>query len=400
METTTNSQLPSAVAESPILRWSGQRRVKYFVTGVIGPISCLVMAGCGLNARITPLWQSGELKVYLNLMLEPKTLLPFNPLFFFSMLALGACCVDQRLAKNLWVRIGVYGGCILSAQYLFFVVFVFSFFPLLCAAVVGLSLALVTYIAANLMPRARRITIFQMLLLTTIAAIIAAVASALIPSIDANGMEFIYEYGLGLLFWTLVAVPFLNCMTYIRAAVALLRSPALAAVSNSEYRKLLALASGWLVGFGASWKFSLDEMLAEYARLPTSPPNCYISSAAACGHPQFVGVTQFSALEPTNEVCDGFPLNEQMCRLKFLEFALAAFSPRLHRLMRRAYNAVGPHAAAVCRRNVWFADASYIAMKPLEFGAYLVQSLSRVTPQEVRGLYLPRSSGCQTAQEL
>ena len=118
METTTNSQIPSAVAELPILRWSGQRRVKYFVTGAIGPISCLVMAGCGINARIMPLWQSGELKVYLNLMLEPKTLLPFSPLFFFSMLALGACCVDQRLAKNLWVRIGVYGGCILSAQYL------------------------------------------------------------------------------------------------------------------------------------------------------------------------------------------------------------------------------------------------------------------------------------------
>jgi hypothetical protein len=174
--------------------------------------------------------------------------------------------------------------------------------------------------------------------------------------------------------------------------MALLRSPALVDIQTSQSRKLLVLTFGWLLGFGASWKFSLDAMMAEYSKLPTAPPSCYISSAAACGHPRFVGVTQFSKLNRVSDCRAAFPLNAQMCRLKFLEFALAAFSPNLHRLVRRAYDVIGPRAAAVCRRNVWFADASYMALKPVEFAAYLVQVSSRVSSRQVCRLYMSYSA--------
>ena len=390
MVTSSESELPTASPETPILQWSGQRRFKYFLTGIIGPIGCFVATWCGMNVRFTSLWQSGELDVYLKLMLEPKELLPFIPLLIYSMLGLGACCVNVRWARKLWVRIGVYGGGILSAQYLIFVVFAGSFFPLVCAAIVGPSLALVTYIAAKLMPRARRITIFQIMLLTTVVAAVAAVCASLGPQLTASG---IFENIFGLLFWTMAAVPLLNCVTYVRAASALLRSPALAAVSAGEKRRLLGLSIGWMLGFGASWKFALDAMLAEYAKLPTSPPQCYISSAAAYGHRQFVGVAGFSQHEQVSDSPATFPINAQMCRLKFLEFALLAFSPGWHRFARSFYDAIGPRAAAFCRSNVWFADASYIALKPIELLACLVQNFSQVSQQQVFGLYLRGRSG-------
>ena len=387
METATDNELPVAMAASPILQWSGQRRFKYFVTGVIGPIFCLAMAWCGLSARVDALWQSGELDTYLKLMLEPPALLPFIPMLIFSMLALGTCCFWPQLANKLWVRVGVYGGGILSTQYLIFAVFAGAFFPFICAVVVGPLLALATYVANKLMPRARRITIFQIMLLTTVVAVFAAACMWLAPALYPEGLGDIGEVVFGCVFWVLPALPLLNAITYVRAAFAILRSPALATVPAREQNRLIAMSSAWLLGFGASWKFSLDAMLAEYARLPTSPPSCYVSSAAACGHPRLVGVTQFTCAG--NQSCDvDFPVNMQMCRLKFLEFALAALSPCLHRLVRHTYDRVGPRAAAVCRSNVWFADASYLALKPAEAMAYLLQMHARVSSQRVREIYV------------
>lgn len=413
-----SSELEGGDSHVPVLQWSGQRRFKYFVTGVIGPIACFAMAWSGMNARVDPLWQSGELDTYVTLMLEPKALLPFMPLLIYSLLSLAACCVRPELGRRTLVRLGVYTGGLLSAQYLFFVVFATSFFTFSAALLVGPGLALLTFLGAKLMPRARRIAIWQIMLLTTVVAVVAAVVSANRAALTEAGPRSALQAAAGFLFAMVIAVPILNCLTYVRAAFALLRSPALATTPLRDFRSVLALAFGWLVAFGTSWKFSLDAMLAEYARLPTTPPNCYVSSAAACGHRRFVGVENFEAAaeersgalgrqglrslfngEPGSvhgaaregrAVCDlqnAFPVNDQMCRLKFLELALAAMSPRVHRIVRRAYNAFGPQAAAICRSSVWLADASYVAFKPLEWLAELIRVVAGVSALEVRGLY-------------
>lgn len=385
------TELQQSVAETQILQWSGQRRIKYFVTGVIGPISCFAMVWAGFNARVSTLWQSGEVDTYLTLMLEPKELLPFMPLLVYSMLALGVCCCRPKLASKLWVRLGVYGGAILSTQYLIFVIFAASFFPLMSAVIIGPGLALVTLVAAKLTPQARHITIFQIMLLTTVVAVFAAGGVWLNTEGQRmhGSLEPYWTEVIGLLatclFWMLVAAPVLNCFTYVRATFALLRSPALRSTPAADHRKLLALASGWLLGFGTSWKYSLDAMLVEYSKLPTAPPNCYISSAAAYGHASFVGISTFT--EPTDYCVTGFPVNWQMCRLKFLEIALAACSPKLHRFIRRIYDFIGPRAAACCRSQVWFADASYLALKPFELLGYTVQVISGVSSRRVKDLY-------------
>ena len=146
-------------------------------------------------------------------------------------------------------------------------------------------------------------------------------------------------------------------------------------------------AVGWLLAYAASWKYSLDAMLAEYAKLPTVEPKCYVSAAAAHGHAQFVGVAQFRELDAVCDLHSAYPVNMQMCRLKFLEFALAAALPGVHRAVRRAYNACGPRAAAACRSNVWLADASYLALKPLEVVAELLRIVARVPLRELTRLY-------------
>ena len=376
----------------PVLKWSGQRRFKFFLTGVVGPIACFVMAGAGMNARVDPLWQSGELDTYSTLMLEFKPLLPFMPLLILSMISLGACCVRPELGRNPLVRLGVYSGGLLSAQYLIFVVVSTSFFTFFAALFVGPGLALVTYLGAKLVPRARRITIWQIMLLTTVVAVIVALLSANLQQLREAGPRSALQVVLTGLFFMLIAAPLLNCLTYVQAAFILLRSPALVATCEREVRSLFALAFGWLVAFGASWKFSLDAMLAEYAQLPTSPPNCYISSAAAYGHRRFVGVDKFQKAH--GAACNlqkAFPVNEQMCRLKFLEFALAAMSPRVHRIVRRAYNFFGPKAAAICRRSRWLADASYVAFKPMEWLAEGIRRAAGISARDLRRLY---GAGC------
>ncbi len=112
-----------------------------------------------------------------------------------------------------------------------------------------------------------------------------------------------------------------------------------------------------------------------------------MSAAAACGHERFVGVTQFRDEQLDGNARMKAPVNLQMCRLKFLEIALEAAVPTIHRGIRRAYNAAGPHAAAVCCRSKWFADASYVMLKPLEWLAELLRIFAGVSSRRVRRLY-------------
>lgn len=388
LNSAASSESVARAAVVPVLQWSPQRRFKYFVTGVLGPIGCFAMSWSGMNARVDPIWQSGKLDVYLTLMLEPKALLPFMPLLIFSLLSLAACCVRLEFGRHWVVRLGIFGGGLLSVQYLLFVVIATSFFTLIAAAIVGPALALVTYLGAKLMPQARRVTIWQIMLLTSVVAVIAAFVAANSSTLSEGGVGTLVQLLLNVLMTMLIATPMLNCVTYVRATFALLRSPALFPMAQRDVRSLLASAIGWLLGFGASWKFAVEAMLSEYSRLPTSPPNCYISTAAACGHRQFVGVERFARSQVM--ACDlqsPFPVNDQMCRLKFLEFALAATSPSVHRCVRRVYNAFGPHAASICRSNVWLADASYVAFKPLEWLAELIRVAARVPSHNVQALY-------------
>ena len=281
-------QLSSAVT-GPRLQWSGQKRFKYFFTGVLGPLGCFALSATDFNAHVDPLWQSGKLDVYGALMVEPPALIPFMPLLLYSLLSLAVCCVAPRTVKSPIVRVGIYSGAILSTQYLLFIIFATSFVTFVAAAVVGPLLALVAYVGSKLMPRARRITIWQIMLLTTVIAAMLAAISAL--QLRSEGFQSLSMSLIGLSFWILVSIPLLNCFTYVRASFGVLWTID-APILKGRWQ-IMSLGFGWLLAYAASWKYSLDAMLAEYAKLPTVEPKCYVSAAAAHGHAQFVGVAQF-----------------------------------------------------------------------------------------------------------
>ena len=100
--------------------------------------------------------------------------------------------------------------------------------------------------------------------------------------------------------------------------------------------------------------------------LPVQSPkgygDCFIVSAAALGHPRFVG----SRLDPATGRCS----NDQLSTLSAFEDSLANSRPTTHRHLRRIYNRVGPRIAA-CIWSPYIGDAVYLLLKPAEWLARL-----------------------------
>lgn len=125
----------------------------------------------------------------------------------------------------------------------------------------------------------------------------------------------------------------------------------------------LAGPAYWVTMLGA-FALSIRLSFVHYSRLPTSPPpgTCYVVTAAAQGHPRFVGSwTQTVQGEP-------IVVNEQLRRLRTLEASMVTNWPRTHQIIRRVYNQVGPKMARLIG-NAWLADLAYISLKPIEWCA-------------------------------
>jgi hypothetical protein len=125
--------------------------------------------------------------------------------------------------------------------------------------------------------------------------------------------------------------------------------------------QLMAVVT-WLGAFLAACRWAVERSLAEYAKLPLSDPGgCYIASAAAYGHPWWVGSHPVLTADGTI-----VRINRQLRVLKAGELALRDRMPRVHRLLRGVYDVLGPLAARrlACR---WLADVAYLSLKPAEW---------------------------------
>ena len=106
-----------------------------------------------------------------------------------------------------------------------------------------------------------------------------------------------------------------------------------------------------------------------YAELPPVPPNCYIATAVAQGHPKFVG-------SRTVQLADGqsMQVNRQLQIFKCAELALMAVTPQLHKVMRKMYDLIGKPLASKIQHPI-LADAAYLLLKPFEWMAKFVLRL-------------------------
>ncbi|MGB7342875.1 MAG: DUF6688 family protein [Pirellulaceae bacterium] len=359
---------------------SMQLRIKLFLTGVIFPIACFAAAYQGMEATSNSPWQSGHIEDYLAMLVSWPGFAPLLPVICFSMFALAAWVIRPRLASHRWIRLGIYSGVILSVPFLICLFFTTAIATVIAAVFVAPVLALIVYAIFKSGQWAKRFTILHLMVLT---AAVAITIAGLMATQVITGWEDIAIVLIGIGFAIVTAAPTLTVVTFARASAMV---AGMTSNRNNNAGSLLdgygiATVVAWFVAWLISWKFTVDVMLTEYAKLPVTDPNCYVSAAAARGHRQFV------KRRPVN----GGYVNQQMQRLKFIEFALAAACPRLHGVVRRIYNRFGPVLATRCASNLWCSDATYVALKPIEWIAECVRIAARVPRHEVERLYLPNN---------
>jgi hypothetical protein len=125
-----------------------------------------------------------------------------------------------------------------------------------------------------------------------------------------------------------------------------------------------------LLGSLPFWLLSIWWSKSIYATLPDkSPDGCFVVTAAARGHRNFVG--PFFQIERNGSKRLA---NQQLLTFWQLENLWRVQSPDSHALFRKIYNRVGP---VLARRiaSPWLADLTFIALKPVELVAKLISTL-------------------------
>ena len=313
-----------------------------------------------LSPFLYPEWQSGELDAYLSLLLQPEASIFFLILLAYSVICYLLILINPDRFSSLYViRFGVYSGVILALQYsliLFlylldekgsFAIFLLWLFPLYYPAINKLA------VGKWGMRRAR----IGLMVLVLLAVVIVA----------AMNREQFFPLFLALV-GLLIAAPFWSFLIAVQTAIWLIRNHE----TGLTFPRGLGLTA-WLAAYVAAWRYDILKMYELYSKLPTSPPDCYIATAAASGHPRFVG-------SRTIDLAGGgsMRVNRQLQIFKCSELALKAIAPEVHASLRIIYDRVGkPLAGRI--RNPFLADAAFLTLKPIEWLADL--TLKYIVPE-------------------
>jgi hypothetical protein len=311
-----------------------------------------------------PEWQSGEFSDYLILLLFPKASLLFFPLLAYSIVCYWLLLIDAvRYSQIYTVRLGIYTALILAFQYsVLSALFLFNgSFSWNSLYLIGLWLLPLfsPRIYRSLVNRWSAKAVNNTLLLLGIAIFFA---SALIMKNLLSPLVF-------LLVVLTVAAPFWSLLMALQAAIWLYKT--------HEFKLTVPRGLGlatWIAGYVAAWRFDILKMYELYAALPPQPPpDCYIATAAAQGHSQFVG--SWLVRRVTGET---MRVNKQLQILKCAELALMAVQPRLHEAFRRVYDVVGKSLAGRMQ-NPFLGDIAYLLLKPCDWLARVI--LRMIVPE-------------------
>ncbi len=132
--------------------------------------------------------------------------------------------------------------------------------------------------------------------------------------------------------------------------------------------KLLSFL-GWGGAWGTAGFIAINRVLDLYSQLPDTPPDCYVATASANGHPALVG-------GQTITLADGrkVMISRQLQILKVGELVLRHVAPKFHRGIRIVYDWAGPKLAQRVR-SPWVADIGYLFFKPFEWLTMLILNL-------------------------
>jgi hypothetical protein len=190
---------------------------------------------------------------------------------------------------------------------------------------------------------------------------LAAVSAALYLVLAiARGADFLSPFTFIIIF-IVVSAPFWGFLLAGRTAVWLLKS----FDSGKWSLGIKAGLAAWLAAYIAAWRYDILKMFELYSALPTSPPDCYIATAAAQGHPRFVRSREVKLANGKH-----LQINVQLQRLKCAELAILAVIPPLHTALRKMYDVVGKRLAKGIKYPL-LADAAYLMLKPAEWMSFL-----------------------------
>jgi hypothetical protein len=306
-----------------------------------------------------PQWQTGELRSYITLMLFPEASLLFFPLLAYSIIGyLLLLFAPAQYSKSFVIRFGVYTGILLALHYSM-VVLVYSFSSFA-------YLVVLTWIFPLVFLLIYRRAVARWTVLKVNKVLFTVIAGALLVStaLTRGGALFFVLVAL------LMAAPFWSFLLAVQASIWLIK--------NHETKFTLPRGLGltaWFAAYIAAWRFDILKMYELYAALPPTPPtDCYIATAAARGHRQFVHSWTVSCLDGRS-----IPVNVQLQRLKCAELSMLAINPRLHGFLRGIYNRVGRILARFIQ-NPLLADAAYVLLKPWE---WMAESLLKIIVPEL-----------------
>jgi hypothetical protein len=335
---------PSNLAPFPKPRWG---RVLYglFVTA-------LPAFSFWAIRLLKPEWQNGELSSYITLLLFPEASLLFFPLLAYSIISYLLLLLDpNRYSESFVIRFGIYTGVLLALQYsvLLLIYSIGSF------AYVIVLIWIFPFVFLLIFRWAKTKWDASLLHKTMIAfAIGAYLVSAVIMRDLRSPLFFV-------LIILVMAAPFWSFLLAVQAAVWLFKN----------HEGLLTFPHGvgfatWIVAYIAALRFDILKMYELYAALPPTPPDCYVATAAARGHPWFVRSWAVQYADGTS-----IQVNRQLQHLKCVELALMAIHPGLHKLLRKTYDTIGkPLTPRI--QNPLIADLAYLLLKPCEWLAGLV----------------------------
>jgi hypothetical protein len=307
---------------------------------------------------LKPEWQTGKLQDYLILLLFPEASLLFFPLLTYSIICyLLLLLVPTRFSGSFIARAGIYTGVLLSLHYSV-VVLLYSLDSYIYIIVpIWISPFIFSWIYRWAVSKWTASKVHKFLF-------VFIIVVALIGILATRGsVPFL------ILVLLTMAAPFWSFLIALRAAIWLFK--------NYETKFTLPRGLGltsWLGAYVVAWRYDIIKMYELYAALPpTPPPDCYIATAAAHGHPQFVHSRTIKRAGGKS-----MQVNRQLQLLKCAELGLLAIHPRLHKSLRGVYDVLGKWLARRIQ-NPFIADIAYLLLKPWEWLAGSV--LKTIVPE-------------------
>jgi hypothetical protein len=351
-------------AETQVPRWTVS--VPYLIAGVLLPVACFSLNWTPMVPK--PGWQTPHVHEYVPLFLRGPATAYFYPLLVYSSVCMLMLTYwFRRFSRFFVVRLGVYTGIVLAAQYAVATGIMVVFGSAFGVASLLLPLAaraLLRYWNRHESWGGRSSTVVFYVL--TALLMVAAVVTGVEPRV----------WGIPLLF-VLGSAPLWALLAFILMSMRLLRE----VKPEAQRWKAVGGTASWLSVYAASLGLSIRQAVNTYASLPKhDPTDCYVCTAAARGHAWFVGAV------PVEMDCGETVLvNDQLRTLKLAEIAMRETAPRLHRAVRGVYDIIGPPAARMLAHPV-LADLAYLSLKPAEWLARLALGL-------VVGLVVPGFRG-------